>query len=116
MTEADSRATISQRRQLVRRYPANKTGLEAWRSELSTVKTACLRRLNLPAQAKQVSEARQAIGYRLTDALERMTRIMPMLPPKFRKEAATLLKKLDSLRAEIEAVHLSAARKLRNRK
>ncbi|MGD0092471.1 MAG: hypothetical protein ABSE73_21355 [Planctomycetota bacterium] len=116
MTEADSRATISQRRQLVRSYPRDRAGVKVWRARLATIKAACLRRLDLPAQAKQISEARQAVDFRLSSALERMRAIMPVLPAKYRKQVARLAKELESLRTEIESVNVAAAEELRGKK
>ena len=84
-----------------------------WTRASAELKRRCVLRLHPAAQAKQVSESRQAISFRLSDVLERLHRILPLLPPKRRQEALKLGKRLQALRNEIEAVHLSAARKLR---
>jgi hypothetical protein len=76
-------------------------------------KAACLKHAGAGARAKQIAEARQAIDFRLAGALMRLTKSISLLPSKRRHDAVKLGTRLQALRIEIEAVHLSAARKLR---
>lgn len=108
-------ALIRQRQALAHRYRRDAAGRKKWYAQLSALKAACVPDLGAGARAKQIAEARQAIDYRLAAALERLTTSISLLPSKRRHQALKLGKRLESLRNAIEAVHLSAARKLRKK-
>jgi ADP-ribose pyrophosphatase YjhB (NUDIX family) len=98
---------------LIRSYPFKRSGMSKWKEEFARFKARCLKGLDDGPKARQLSEVRQAVLFRLKEAMERMKDRDALLSKSEKSTAKELRRKLGNLRDEIEALYARATEELR---